>query len=306
VAVGLQRHIGPAAALGLVGVCALWGLGQVAIKLSNAGISPILNAGLRSAGAMILVALWCRFRGIRILQRDGTLWPGTAAGVLFAIEFLLLYWGLEYTTAARSVVFLNTSPFFVALGAHFVIANDRLTATKIVGLLCAFVGVAIAFSDGLRAPTLRMLLGDAMALSAAFAWGATTVLVKATKLAVIQPERTLLYQLFVSAVALIVASILGGERGMFAITPTVVVALAYQTVVVAFVSYVAWFWYIAHYPASRVSSFVFLTPVFGVIAGALILREPITPGLIAALALVAAGIYITNRPSSPSRTRGPI
>jgi drug/metabolite transporter (DMT)-like permease len=296
VAIGIQRHIGPAAALGLIGLCALWGLGQVAIKLSNAGISPILNAGLRSAGSMILVALWCWFRGIRILQRDGTLWPGTAAGVLFAIEFLLLYWGLEYTTAARSVVFLNTSPFFVALGAHFVLANDRFTPTKVIGLTAAFAGVAIAFHDGFQTSTLRMLYGDAMALGAAFAWGATTVLVKGTKLAAIEPERTLLYQLFVSAVALIAASVIGGEPGFFAVTPLVIAALAYQTIVVAFISYVAWFWYISHYPASRVSSFVFLTPVFGVIAGALILGEPVTSGLIAALALVAAGIYITNRP----------
>jgi drug/metabolite transporter (DMT)-like permease len=292
-----HRHLGPAAALGLVGLCALWGLGQVAIKLSNAGISPLLNAGLRSAGAAVLVVLWCRFRGIRVLQRDNTLAPGMIAGLLFAIEFLLVYWGLEYTTAARSVVFLNTSPFFVALGAHAVLANDRFTTAKVIGLSCAFAGVAVAFRDGLTAPTWQMLIGDAMALAAALAWGATTVLVKATKLAGIEPERTLLYQLFVSALALIAASIALGEPGLFAVTPLVLGALAYQTIVVAFISYVAWFWYIAHYPASRVASFVFLTPVFGVIAGALILREPISPGLMAALALIAGGIYIINRPT---------
>lgn len=231
-----------------------------------------------------------------MLRNDATAVPGIAAGVLFAVEFLLLYWGLEFTTAARSVVFLNTSPFFVALGAHAVLANDRLTIPKTVGLILAFAGVAIAFSDGLTAPTLHMLIGDAMALAAAFAWGATTVLVKATKLARIEPERTLLYQLAISAIALIGVSLAIGEPGVFNATPLVLGALAYQTIVVAFISYVAWFWFIKHYPASRVSSFVFLTPVFGVIAGATLLDEPITSRLIAALVLVAAGIYITNRP----------
>ena len=142
-----------------------------------------------------------------------------------------------------------------------------------------------------------MLLGDAMALGAAFAWGATTVLIKGTKLASIEPERTLLYQLLVSAVVLLVASLASGEPGLFDVTPLVLAAFAYQTIVVAFISYIAWFWYIAHYPASRVSSFIFLTPVFGVLAGALLLDEPITAGLVAALALIAAGIYITNRPA---------
>jgi len=297
VAVDGQRHLGPAAALGLIGLCALWGLGQVAIKIGNSGISPIFNAGLRSAGSMLLVAAYCRARGIRIWQNDGTWSPGVAAGVLFAVEFLLLYWGLEYTTAARSVVFLNTSPFFVAIGAHLVLANDRLTAMKAIGLLAAFLGVAIAFRDGLTAPTPRMLIGDAMVLAGALAWGATTVLIKATKLARIEPERTLLYQLVVSAVALIAASLAAGEPGVVAMTPLVAAALAYQTIVVAFASYVAWFWFIAHYPATRVSSFIFLTPVFGVIAGAVILNEPISSSLIVALALIAIGIYMTNRPS---------
>ena len=233
------------------------------------------------------------------MRRSGR---ASGAGVLFAIEFLLVYWGLEYTTAARSVLFLNTSPFFVALGAHAVLANDRFTTAKILGLSYACAGVAVAFHDSLTAPSLRMLLGDAMVLAAAFAWGATTVLVKATKLAAIEPERTLLYQLFVSALALIAASLAIGEPGLFAVTPTVLGALAYQTIIVAFISYVSWFWYIAHYPASRVASFVFLTPVFGVIAGAVILDEPVTPALLAALALIAAGIYIINRPTARDPT----
>lgn len=249
----------------------------------------------------MLVALWCRYRNIALLQRDDTTIPGIAAGVLFAVEFLLLYWGLEFTTAARSVVFLNTSPFFVALGAHAVLANDRLTIAKTMGLIAAFAGVAIAFSDGLHAPTLHMLIGDAMVLAAAAAWGATTVLVKATKLARIEPERTLLYQLVVSAIALLAASIAAGERGVFNATPLVLSALAYQTIVVAFISYLAWFWFIKHYQASNVSSFVFLTPVFGVLAGAWLLDEPVGPRLLIALVLIAAGIYLASGGTSRAR-----
>lgn len=295
---GAQRSIGLKAALVLVGLCAVWGLGQVAIKVGNSGISPLLQAGLRSTGAALLLFAWCRWQKIRLLEQDATAWPGVFAGLLFAAEFLLLYWGLQFTTAARSVLFLNTSPFFVALGAHLTMDHDRLTSAKIAGLTAAFAGVLVAFGEGLSMPSWHALIGDAMTLAAAIAWGATTVLVKATKLARIRPERTLMYQLVVSAVVLLAASASIGEPGFIDVTPLVMTALAYQIVAVAFVSYLVWFWLIARYPASQVASFVFLTPVFGVIAGTTLLHEPLSMALLAALVLIAAGIYIINRPQS--------
>ncbi|HWK73858.1 MAG TPA: DMT family transporter [Povalibacter sp.] len=299
-----QRTIGLNAALALVGLCAVWGLGQVAIKVGNSGISPLLQAGLRSSGATILLFAWCRWQNIRLFEKDGTAWPGVFAGLLFAVEFLLLYLGLQFTTAARSVLFLNTSPFFVALGAHLTIDHDKLTRSKVIGLTAAFAGVLVAFGEGLTMPSWHAVIGDAMTLAAAIAWGATTVLVKATKLSRIRPERTLMYQLVVSAVALLTASAAIGEPGFIDVTPLVMTALAYQIVVIAFASYLLWCWFIAHYPASQVASFVFLTPVFGVIAGTTLLHEPLSMALLAALVLIAAGIYIINRrqpvPVTPS------
>jgi drug/metabolite transporter (DMT)-like permease len=300
---GKARHLGVGAALGLVGLCAIWGFAQVAIKVGNTGISPLLQASVRSAGAAILLLAWCRWRRIRLIERDGTGLPGIGAGLLFALEFLLLYWGLQYTNAARSVVFLNTSPFFVALGAHWLIRGERLQTAKIVGLIAAFAGVVIAFSDGLRLPSAHALIGDAMSLAAAIAWGATTVLIKASSLARIRPERTLMYQLAVSTLALWAASVAVGEPGFTDVTPLVAVSLAYQVIVVAFASYVIWFWYLAHYPASQVASFVFLSPLFGVAAGAWLLNDHISGTFALALLLIAAGIYVINRPGIWNKIR---
>jgi drug/metabolite transporter (DMT)-like permease len=253
-----------------------------------------MQAGLRSIGSALLLVVWARWRGVPLLVRDRTLVPGLAAGLLFAAEFLLLYWGLTFTTASRGIIFLYMAPFVTAIGAHFTVPGDRLTPLKSAGLLVAFAGIAVAFADGLRLPSRGELVGDLLCLGAAIAWGATTVVVKASRLRSASAERTLLYQLGVSAVVLTATALATGERGITRATPLVVGALAYQIVIVAFASYAAWFWLVTRHPPSRLAAFTFLTPTFGVAFGGLLLDEPIGPGLLLAVALIAAGIYLVN------------
>jgi drug/metabolite transporter (DMT)-like permease len=281
----------------LVVLCASWALQQVAIKVANDGVSPILQSGIRSIGATVLLGIWMAVRRKPILERDGTLWWGIAAGLLFAGEFLLIYWGLEFTHASRAVIFLYVSPFVVALGAQLFIPGEHLQGIQVLGLCCAFAGIALAFRDSLSLPTQRMLIGDVMLGGAAVLWGATTVLIKASPLAAIEPGKTLLYQLAVSAVVLPVGSLVMNEPGVVSVTPLIAGCLVYQTVWVAFITYLAWFWLVRQYPASRLASFTFLTPLLGVVAGGVLLKEPITNLLLLALVLVSTGIYLVNRPS---------
>lgn len=281
----------------LVVLCASWGLQQVAIKVTNPGIPPLLQAGIRSAGATALIWIWMIARRQPLFTSDGTLWWGGAAGVLFAGEFLLIYWGLEFTSASRAVVFLYMSPFVVALGARLFLPGERLRPAQVLGLCCAFGGIVLAFGESFVFPTRRMLIGDAMLAAAAVLWGATTVMIKAGPLSRIAAGKTLLYQLFVSAVLLPLGSVLKGEPGIAALTPLIAASLVYQTVWVAFITYLAWFWLLRSYPPSRLASFTFLTPLCGVLAGGLLLGEPITGLLILALALVGSGIYLVNRRS---------
>ncbi len=291
-----QDSLDRTALLMLIVLCALWGLGGIAIKVANTGISPVFQAGLRSTGSAILLAAWCRWRGVRLFERDGTGLLGLAAGTLFAAEFVFIYWGLDFTTASHATVFLYISPFVVAIGAHWFIPGDRLTAAKVVGLLAAFAGIVAAFSDTLRITSRDILIGDIMTLLAAIAWGSTTVLIKASRLAHISAERTLMYQLVVSAPILLAVAALLGERGVFAPTPLVLAALAYHVVIIAFASYAAWFWLVRRHAASQLAAFIFLTPIYGVAFAGLLLGEPISPALIVAVMLVALGIYLVNRP----------
>jgi drug/metabolite transporter (DMT)-like permease len=186
----------------------------------------------------------------------------------------------------------------VALGAQFFIPGERLRVIQVLGLGCAFAGILVAFSDSLRCASWRMLIGDGMLTGAALFWGATTVMIRATPLARIPAAKTLLYQLLVSALILPLGSLLRGEGGVGLMTPLILGSLAYQIVWVAFLTYLTWFWLLRRYPPSQLASFTFLTPLFGVMAGGLLLNEPVTRTLMLALALVASGIYLVNRPAA--------
>ena len=290
-----HSHLTPTAMGILIVLCASWGLQQVAIKIAIPGVTPILQAGLRSVGAALLIWVWMLVRRIPVLERDGTLWWGIGAGLLFAVEFQLIFWGLEFTNASRAVIFLYLTPFIVALGAQLFLPSERLRFKQILGMACAFAGIVVAFGESMSFPDSRMLIGDAMLVAAAVLWGATTVLIKASPLIHSPPSKVLFYQLGVSALYLPLASLVMGEAGVIQLTPLIIGSLVYQAVWVAFVTYLLWFWLIRHYPAARLASFTFLTPLFGVAAGGWLLDEPITRALLIALTLVALGIYLVNR-----------
>jgi len=279
----------------LIVICASWGFNQVAIKVTNHTIPPVLQAGIRSIGAAVLVMVWMRYRRVPLFEKDKTLWWGILVGLLFSIEFILIYCGLDFTNASRAVIFLYTTPFFVALGAAIFIPGEKLSRGQFLGLSLAFVGIVTAFGESLSMPTSKMLIGDIMMVFAAVLWGATTVIIKASPLAAIKPGKTLFYQLAVSGMIMPAASILLNEPGLGNMTGLGMSSLIFQIVWIAFITYFAWFWLISNYSVSRLSSFTFLTPMFGVLCGIVLLNESITLNLIVALLMVGTGIYVVNR-----------
>ncbi len=277
----------------MVLLCLVWGIGHVAAKFAAFGISLVFQAGLRSLIAAALLLTWVHFRKIPLWERDGTLWPGIWAGLLFGGEFVFIYAGLALTDAARMVVFVYLAPCMTAFGLHFLIPQERLNARQWSGVLLAFVGIAVAFGDGF-ASGRSTLLGDFFGLMGAVLWATTTILIRASKLSAVSAPKTLFYQLAVSAPVLFAASWLMDETGVIQLTPLVIAAFLYQCIAVAFASYLAWFWLLRHYLAARLGVLTFLTPLFGVMAGVLLLREPLSASFAAAAVLVGLGIYLVN------------
>jgi drug/metabolite transporter (DMT)-like permease len=288
-----RKAIDATAVVVMLLLCMVWGVGHVAAKFTGQGISLVFQSGLRSAIATGLLLAWGAWRGIAFWERDGSLWPGVFAGVLFAVEFIFIFAGLGMTDAARMVVFVYLAPCITAFGLHFLVPQERLNVRQWAGVLIAFAGVAAAFADGF-ASDRGTLLGDLFGVLGALFWALTTILIRATKLASIAPAKTLLYQLAVSAPVLVVTAWLMGEPGIIRLDAPILAAFAYQCVAVAFASYLTWFWLLRHYLAARLSVFSFLTPIFGVLAGVLLLGEPLTLSFLLAAALVGAGLVLVN------------
>jgi drug/metabolite transporter (DMT)-like permease len=285
-------------------LCALWGVQQISVKVAvQQGLPPLLQCALRSAGAAALCALWVAGRGGRAglraaLGDRGAAAAGLLAAALFGAEFMAIYVGVKLTSASRAVLFLYTAPFFTALGAHLLLPQERLRAVQALGMVVAFAGVAAAFAEGLLHGQGSMT-GDALCATGGALWAATILLIKASpSLRRTPPAGLLLYQLAGSAPLLLAASALLGElaRPLHA-SVLAWACLFYQTAIVAFASYLAWFWLLQIYPATRLSGFTFLTPLFGILAGGLLLGETLSAGLLAGLVAIGAGLQLINRPA---------
>lgn len=278
-----------------------WGFNQVAIKIGNRGFNPMLMAAGRSALGGVCVFLWCYWKRIPLFISDGTLLPGIAAGLLFGVEFVLIFLAMEMTSVGRVTLLMNVMPFWVAIGSHFLL-GERMSLRAFIGMCVAFFGVFIVFSDNVSRPGPYALYGDILALLSGVLWGMTTLVIKRTKLASAVPEKILLYQLAVAAFVPLPFLSLSGPliRDPDLLS---VLSFLFQSMFVVAVTYPLWFWMVRRYPVSKLSNFAFLTPAFGVLLSGLLLNEHLGFKIIAALALIGLGLLIINRPAKTGTLR---
>ncbi|MDB5897321.1 MAG: putative transporter [Ramlibacter sp.] len=291
-----KQHLDALAVSLLIACCAFWGFQQILIKAIVTEVPPLWQAALRFVGATVLLFAWCAWRRVKLFERDGTLMAGLLAGALFAGEFTCIYLGLRDTAASRLTVFLYTSPFVVAVLLPRFVPAEKLRPVQWVGLVIAFAAVALAFSEGFNGhSTARQLRGDALGLLAGMLWGLTTLVIRSSKMSTASAEKTLFYQVGVTALVAPLLSLALGEHWSFEYSNLAWTSIALQTVIGAFASYLAWMWMLRHYPATQLSSFTFLSPLFALLFGVALLGEHLTGQLAAALAAVATGIVLVNR-----------
>jgi len=287
-----KSHVDLIGAVALVGFALNFGLNQVVVKVSNGGFQPVFMAALRSVGAGVILLIWMRARGISIRLPRASMVGGVLAGLLFAAEFILLFNALDVTTVSRSSILFYSMPIWLALAAHVLLPGERLSGARLVGLGLAMLGVVIAVAD--RGSGQGNLWGDLMSLMAAMCWAGIALCVRVTPLSEVPAEQQLLWQLLVSIPVLLFTALFFGPF-IRDLQPIHVAGLAYQILAIASFGFLAWFWLMKIYPASGVASFSFLSPVFSVLLGWLLLGEEIGLSIWLALGLVAAGLILINR-----------
>jgi drug/metabolite transporter (DMT)-like permease len=290
------RPLSPGAVALMLMLCLSWGFNQIAVKLALPDIPPMLQALIRSVGALPVLLLIAKLRGVKIFQRDGTLGAGLFAGVLFGVEFVLIFRGLLLTSASRAAVFLYTAPFFVALGSYQFL-GERLRASQWAGLGLSFAGVAVAIGVPQANVDATVLWGDLMVVGGGALWAATTLIAKGTALRHAAPEKALGYQVALSIPILALAAWISGETIARVPGPLTLSLMVYQAVWVVGLTFLLWFMLVQTYSASKLSAFTFITPLFGVVASYFILHDTLTLAFGAAAILVMAGLYLVNRPS---------
>ena len=273
-------------------LCMLWGFNGIAIKVSNAGIDPIFCAGIRSVIAVLGLAAWMKVNRMRLFP--GKVLDGLVVGILFGVEFALLFSSLLYTTVSSAWILLYSTPFFHTLGAHYFLRGDRITIHKGIGLILAFAGIVLLLSKHLDVPSLIQLSGDLCALSAAVLWAATTIYIKKRLVGEVSHHHTLFYQTVFSIPILFLLSFLFQEVPVQRIDALIISSVLFQGIIIAFISYLVWFYLVHAYPVSLLSAFTFLTPVFATISGVIFINEALTFTLVFSLILVSLGIYVVN------------
>ena len=291
------RPLSPGAVALMLLLCLSWGFNQIAVKLALPDIPAMMQATFRSIGALPVLLIVGLLRKVDFSLRDGTLGPGLVAGVLFGIEFVLIYQGLRLTTASRAVVFLYTAPFFVALCSYRIL-GERLRGSQWAGLALSFAGVALAI--GVPQPNVdrSVLLGDLLIVGGGAMWGATTVIAKGTKLRLAAPEKALGYQVAISIPILAAAAWLSGETLTHLPGPLAISVITYQAIWVVGLTFTMWFALVQTYSASKLSAFTFITPLFGVVGSYFIMHDELTLTFGAAAVLVIAGLWLVNRPET--------
>jgi drug/metabolite transporter (DMT)-like permease len=290
------RPLSPGAIALMLMLCLSWGFNQIAVKLALPDIPPMLQATIRSIGALPVLLLIARLRGAKIFVRDGSLGAGLFAGLLFGLEFVMIFRGLKLTSASRAVVFLYTAPFFVALGSYQFL-GERLRASQWGGLALSFAGVALAIGVPQANVDANVLWGDLLIIGGGALWAATTIIAKATALRRAPPEKALGYQVAMSIPILGLAAWLYGETLTRLPGPLALSLMVYQAVWVVGLTFLLWFTLVQRYSASKLSAFTFVTPLFGVVASYFMLHETLTLAFGAAALLVISGLYLVNRPS---------
>jgi drug/metabolite transporter (DMT)-like permease len=279
-------------ALGPILLSTIFGANAVAIKISQTGLGTFTAASLRFCIAAVAIAIWARLSGRALFISRAQLRPLLIISMLFSAQLSLFYLGLSKTLASRAALIVNVVPFLVLIFAHFFIPNDRISGRKILGTTLGFCGISLVLFHG-KDLDAGVVWGDGLVLLTAVIWSANAVYTK-TVIHRFRSFQLVLFPMLIAAPILLMEGWLWDGTMIDFVDGPVAAAMVYQSLICAAIGFVAWNHLLQRYGASTLHTFIFIMPISGIMAGGMILNEPMTASLIAGAALVAAGIIVVN------------
>ena len=283
-------------AVALISFSLLLGINHVVIKIVNVGLNPIFFAGIRSFIAFLFIIIWMKFTRKPIVFNKKNINICLIAGLIFALEFLFLFLALDFTSVSRNSIIYYSMPLWLTVLLFFTKNKEKLSFIKLLGLILAFSGVVISVSknDSGLIINSSSLFGDFLAFLAALFWALLIIIAKNSNFNKEMPEMQLLWMVMVSGPILICFSFFI-EDPIRDFQIIHIWGLLFQSIVVVAGGFLFWLWLLSKYPASGVASFSFLTPIFTIFFGWLILSEVMTPDFIFAAFLVITGLIFINK-----------
>lgn len=277
-------------------LCVIWGSTWLFIKLGLENLPPLTFAGIRFviACAILFVLIHVRRIPLPDNRRDWGLLALT--GVLsFCLNYGLVFWGEQYISSGLAAVLQATLPAFGLVIAHFHLPGERMTWSKIFGVVLGFFGVAVVFSNQLAIAGGKALAGSvALVLSALFA-AYSNVLVKAygRKL---EPAILSGGQMFFGLIPLLLIGIpLEGNPFHFHWTPMAVLALLYLAVVGSVIAFMLYYWLVHNMDVTKTMLIAMVTPVVAVVLGMVVLGEDLSWRTVAGGIMIMAGLRFVTR-----------
>lgn len=289
----------PLSAVGLsVLIHTLWGGNPIAAKFGLEVFPPAWSALIRFVIGILTVVIWCLWRKHPLWPSSSEWVPMVKISVLFTVQILLMNIGIDGTTGINSSILISTNPIFAALFAHYLLANDRLTWLRSLGLVLAFTGVCVTLIESGEGMSGIGNFGDWMCLFSSALLG-LRLIVSVGTMEKIDPFKLTLWQMIFSLPVYLVYALLTETIDWQNFDYTTVLAMLYQGVVIAGLGFMVSLWLISRYQPSIMAGFNFLAPISGVILAALLLGETISLLVIAGTALVAVGMVMITVRSNP-------
>ena len=278
-----------------VAVHSLWGGNAVAIKLSLEAFPPMWTAFLRFSIAVVCVALWAGFRGIPMRPKRSEWWWLVLLGIFFSIQIGVMNIGFQHTSGSIGSILMATNPIFAALWAHFLVAGDRLTRQRIIGLFVAFLGAAVVIlqSGQIDGATAIGVGSGLVFLSAALLGGRLAY--TGRLLQRMDEVRVVLWQMVISVPVFGVAALMSENIVWDRVGLAPIAGIVYQGLVVAGLGFMLLTYLMKRYSTSVITSFNFVSPISGVLLSVLLLGDKITLHVLAGVALVGTGLYLVAR-----------